>query len=102
MNCNSLKSVNIPEGIDVIRSETFKGCCSLKTVVIPESTAKIEDDAFQNCLMLREAVIYGHSVSFGSLVFEPQEDNSMLVIKGYEDTREYALQNDLEYEQIED
>jgi hypothetical protein len=102
MNCNSLKSVNIPEGIDAIRSETFKGCCSLKTVVIPESTAKIEDNAFQNCLMLREAVIYGHSVSFGSLVFDPQEDNSMLVIKGYEDTREYALQNDLEYEQIED
>ncbi|WP_044975031.1 leucine-rich repeat domain-containing protein [Ruminococcus sp. HUN007] len=102
MNCNSLKSVNIPEGIDAIRSETFKGCCSLKTVVIPESTAKIEDNAFQNCLMLREAVIYGHSVSFGSLVFDPQEDNSMLVIKGYEDTREYALQNGLEYEQIED
>jgi len=102
MNCNSLKSVNIPEGINAIRSETFKGCCSLKTVVIPESTAKIEDNAFQNCLMLREAVVYGHSVSFGSLVFDPQEDNSMLVIKGYEDTREYALQNGLEYEQIED
>ncbi|MBP0962048.1 MAG: leucine-rich repeat domain-containing protein, partial [Oscillospiraceae bacterium] len=102
MNCNSLKSVNIPDGIEEIQQETFKGCCSLKNIVIPESVTKIDDNAFQNCLMLRDAVVYGHSVSFGSLVFDPQEDNSMLVIKGYEDTCEYAVQNGLEYKKIED
>ena len=101
-NCNSLESVNIPEGVTCINEEAFKGCCSLKSLVIPESVTKIENHAFENCLTLREVIIYGPSVSIDSMAFDSVEDNSMLVLKGCGNTQTYASKNYMKFEKLED
>lgn len=50
--CNSLKSINIPDGVGSIENETFKGCSSLTSVNIPDNVDAIGDDAFSGCSSL--------------------------------------------------
>lgn len=44
--------VEIPENVEQIGAEVFKGHSEIKVVSIPDSTTKIEADAFRNCSKL--------------------------------------------------
>ncbi|MDE6834298.1 MAG: leucine-rich repeat domain-containing protein, partial [Ruminococcus sp.] len=48
-NCNSLKSVTIPDGVTSIGKRAFFYCSSLTSVTIPDSVTSIEDDVFFGC-----------------------------------------------------
>ncbi len=51
-NCANLKSVYIPDGIEIIKSGAFMGCSVLTAVIIPDSVASIERRAFSDCYSL--------------------------------------------------
>eukprot|EP00980_Cylindrotheca_fusiformis_P004775 scaffold1025_cov102-Cylindrotheca_fusiformis.AAC.2 len=50
--CNSLISVELPEGLQEIEQRLFFGCESLTTVKIPSSVIKIGSNAFSGCISL--------------------------------------------------
>lgn len=53
MDCTSLKTVTLKEGIEKISDGTFKGCTKLSKINIPNSVTKIEKQAFANCKSLK-------------------------------------------------
>lgn len=60
-SCKSLVSVNIPEGVERIRQNTFAECHNLKKITIPSSIKAIDRRAFFGCdslklIELREGV----------------------------------------------
>lgn len=48
-NCSSLKSFTIPEGVTIINFATFNSCTSLTNITIPNSVKEIEGLAFACC-----------------------------------------------------
>lgn len=41
--CESLSTVNISEGVEILRTGAFKDCLSLKTITLPDSMTKVVD-----------------------------------------------------------
>ena len=52
MNCDSLRRITIPEGIEEIGESAFQGCSKLEKVVIPKSVKMIGQNAFKGCKMV--------------------------------------------------
>ena len=44
-----MTSINIPDGVTSIESETFRGCSGLTSINIPEGVTSIGEGAFRNC-----------------------------------------------------
>lgn len=59
--CSSLKSFDIPDGVEDIASQTFLECRSLSSVKIPDSVEKIRNTAFAQ---LQSTYIYRASCSY--------------------------------------
>ena len=57
LNCISLKSFDIPYGVEYINSRTFKGCSNLQCVNIPDTIKVIESEAFDECISLNKVII---------------------------------------------
>lgn len=57
IGCDSLTEIIIPEGVEVIRSNTFAGCIRLKRVVLPSTIKHIGYGAFNRCEELEEITI---------------------------------------------
>ena len=53
LNCTSLKTINIPNGIAKIEEQLCRGCSSLETVTIPNSVTYIRRYAFRDCVQLQ-------------------------------------------------
>ncbi|MBP3539110.1 MAG: leucine-rich repeat domain-containing protein, partial [Oscillospiraceae bacterium] len=47
--CNSIKSVNIPDGVELIYDDAFRDCTALESITIPASVRAIGNCAFSNC-----------------------------------------------------
>lgn len=62
MNCGSLTSVRLPEGITSVGTQAFINCGSLANITIPQSMALIGGSAFSGCSRL-ENVYYAGSQS---------------------------------------
>ena len=60
----------IPNGVEVINSNTFRGLYRLKRVVLPNSVKRIEDMAFYSCGNLEEIVIPNSVEYIGQNAFE--------------------------------
>lgn len=56
-DCDSLKSVVIPDCIDSIGSQAFRGCISLTEIEIPSSVKLIRGGAFYGCRGLESVVL---------------------------------------------
>ena len=52
------KTIDIPEGVELIGYGSFRGCCKLEQVTIPNSVKKFEDTAFVNCENLSWSSIF--------------------------------------------
>lgn len=53
--CSTLKSITIPNTIEIIGGSAFYGCSSLSSVTLPDNVVEINSMAFYNCTSL-EAV----------------------------------------------
>ena len=47
--CESLTSIEIPDGVKEIGNEAFDGCVNLQAIVLPNSVSKIGERAFSGC-----------------------------------------------------
>lgn len=65
--CNTLKTVNMAEGVEIIGVDAFLGC-GFEKVELPESVEKIGSGAFDGCSNLREINIPS-SVDIGDSAF---------------------------------
>ena len=63
-NATSLKSVELCESLNTIRSLLFRGCSSLTTVYIPKNVKSIEDDAFMDCQSLESIEVSNENTNF--------------------------------------
>lgn len=68
LNCGSLKSVELHEGIKEIKERAFEDCINLTTVQLPSSLEIINDNAFDSCKSITEIAIPG-GVTLGKAVF---------------------------------
>ncbi len=64
-----LKTIYIPDGLEEIGDEAFRGCKSLEQVYIPKSVKKIGDSCFRDCTSLKKLTIEG-DVEIGERAFE--------------------------------
>ena len=62
--CSSLKSINLPEGLETIGIQAFCDCDSLKTVTIPSSVNSIGFGAFEWCDSLTEIKVKSNNAYF--------------------------------------
>ena len=69
MNCSSLGSIEIPEGVTSIGNTAFRGCTALTVVVIPEGVTTIQSSLFQGCSNLTEVVLPSSVTSLGGYAF---------------------------------
>lgn len=71
-DCDTLKSVVIPEGVTEIGYNTFYECTSLESITIPDSVTEIGNNAFSDCTSLESVNIpasvtkVGHNAFNGS------------------------------------
>lgn len=67
--CNSLKTVNIPNSVTIIEEWAFLGCCSLRSIDIPDSVTKMGVSAFCNCNSLKSITIPNSITNIGHDAF---------------------------------
>ena len=67
--CSSLKSVSIPNSVNIIGEDAFSGCSSLESVSIPNSVTIIGEDAFSRCRSLNSVSIPNSVIWIGDFAF---------------------------------
>ena len=68
-NCDSLKSVTIPDSVTSIGGYAFGYCSSLTSVTIPNSVTSIGNYAFEDCSSLTSVTIGNSVTSIGEHAF---------------------------------
>lgn len=66
---SSLKSVELPDGLEYIGGSAFYGCSGLTSVTIPSGVTAIGDRAFTNCTGLSSLIIPSSVTSIGAGAF---------------------------------
>ncbi len=51
--CTQLINLELSEGLECIKEETFQGCTSLQHIIIPSTVKRIGQQAFLGCRQLR-------------------------------------------------
>ena len=80
MDCTSLKSVTIPQSVQVIDSEAFKGCSNLVSVSIPSSVTKLGYGCFRDCVCLTDITIPSAVTEIGWHVFAGCRSLSVIAV----------------------
>ncbi len=108
VNCPSLTSVTIPEGVTCIGANAFQECTSLESVTIPEGVIQIEGEAFLDCPSLKSVTIpnsVGY-ISYNSFGYYYNRDIINKVdgfkIIGYKNSaaNAYAQENGFDFESL--
>ena len=69
LNGELVTSLEIPDGVTLIRRCAFSGCSSLTRIVIPDSVTSMSWNAFQNCDNLQSVVLSNGITSIGAWTF---------------------------------
>lgn len=69
LNCEPLRSVVVPEGVETIGAYAFCYCQKLRNVVLPESVKSIGSVAFYDCVALEGFFIPANVETIGSCAF---------------------------------
>ena len=75
---NEITDYVIPEGVEAIGNNAFKGCANLTSVTIPNSVTSIGSYAFSNCTKFTSITIPSSVTSIGEYAFS--ECNSVKVV----------------------
>ncbi len=67
--CDSLVSINIPDGISVIGASAFEDCKNLSEVSLPSSISSIKQYAFANCKKLSSVTLPTNITSIENSLF---------------------------------
>lgn len=67
--CKSLSSVKMPANLESIESWAFWSCSSLSSIEIPKNTQRIGEEAFENCAGLNSIEIPASVISIGNSAF---------------------------------
>ncbi len=86
---SSVKSVTVPESITVIEETTFYGCSLLEEISLPKTLTQIRNYAFYECASLKKIIIPNSVIEIGTGVFK---DCSSLAYNEYESA--YYLGNE--------
>ena len=78
--CTALESVNLPEGLTVLREGLFSECTSLRSVDIPDTVTVIENDVFCACHSLTEIIVPESVASIGGYPFTVCDNLKKIVI----------------------
>ena len=78
--CSSLESIDLPNGMTKIEEGTFWGCESLESIDIPERVTSIGDSAFKNCYDLALIDIPDGMRSIGTDVFYGCNELRMILL----------------------
>ena len=68
--CTALETVRLPQGLTVIDNSAFSGCTSLKTINFPESLKTIGANSFKGCSFLEEVVLSDGVSTIGANAFQ--------------------------------
>ena len=56
MNCDLLRRITIPDGVEEIGESAFQGCSKLEKVAVPKSVKSIGQNAFKGCKIVPEGM----------------------------------------------
>ena len=68
-DCETLKSITLPETVTVISERAFRWCKSLVEITLPDTLTKIESKAFYNCSGLKNVNIPQSVTTIGEGAF---------------------------------
>lgn len=69
-DCESLRSISIPNSVEFIGSRAFENCANLLSVTIPNSVTSIGFSAFEECRNLTSIKMSSSVTSIGSYAFQ--------------------------------
>lgn len=75
-----IKTIDLPDSLEVIEYKAFKGCSSLENIYIPDSVKRIEYGAFLNCSALESVEIGNGDTEIESSAFSGCESLTDLTI----------------------
>lgn len=79
-DCEDLKSVELSTSITSIEEDTFKNCKDLKSITIPDSVLSIGKDAFKKCESLKSIVLSKNLKYIGKDAFQKCEKLKELIL----------------------
>lgn len=65
-----LHNIQLPETLETIGDESFRGCTSLELMEIPEGTIRIGESAFRDCTSMESLVVKNNCIKIGERAFE--------------------------------
>ena len=63
-NCEKLKEIHIPHGVESIGQDAFENCINLESITIPVSATSISWSAFSGCNNLKTLIYEGNSQEY--------------------------------------
>ncbi len=68
-NCISLKSLRLPESVEIVGTRAFSNCIKLEVLELNSGLKRISGWAFLNCLQLEQVTIPSTVVNIGTNAF---------------------------------
>lgn len=66
----ALHIINLPETLEEIETEAFRGCSNLEQIHIPQKTVRVGESAFRDCVNLETLSVENDCIKIGERAFE--------------------------------
>ena len=66
----ALHTIKLPETLEEIEPESFRGCSNLECMAIPAKTARVGISAFRDCVSMKSLSIQNNKIKIGERAFE--------------------------------
>ncbi len=66
----ALHHIIMPESLEEIELESFRGCSNLEEMDIPEKTLRVGESAFRDCVNLKKLIVRNKCIKIGERAFE--------------------------------
>lgn len=66
----ALHTIILPETLETIGDESFRGCSNLEEMDIPERTVRLGSSAFRDCIRMKKLVLRNSCIKIGERAFE--------------------------------
>lgn len=95
-DCESLKSITVPEGVTILPGNVFEGSNYLENVSLPSTLTEIKYSAFRNCTAIQKLYISPNVTSVGIDAFTGATNLKIYCDYG-SCVLQYAISNDIPY-----